>query len=205
MIAWRREKRDERAKRKPERPARIATAAKRAGWGLGMGWQGGLTVAFALLAAAGPGVAQVRVDVDLGAQVMRVAADSGVSYEWPISSGSFGRATPRGEFRPYALYPMVYSWKYGNEPMPHSIFFHGQYAIHGTLETDLLGRPASHGCIRLSPRAAATLYQLVSREGAVIRIGGGPEFVAAPPSPRLISLPMGRALELAPADSPAAH
>jgi lipoprotein-anchoring transpeptidase ErfK/SrfK len=159
-----------------------------------------LAIAFAMLAGAGPGAAQVRVDVDLGAQVMRVAANSGVSYEWPISSGSLGRATPRGEFRPYALYPMVYSWKYGNEPMPHSIFFHGQYAIHGTLETDLLGRPASHGCIRLSPRAAATLYELVSREGAVIRIGGGPEFVAAP-SPRLIALPMGRALELAPADS----
>jgi len=169
-----------------------------------MSWRGGLAAAFALLAAAGPGAAQVRVDVDLGAQVMRVAADSGVSYEWPISSGSLGRATPRGEFRPYALYPMVYSWKYGNEPMPHSIFFHGQYAIHGTLETDLLGRPASHGCIRLSPRAAATLYQLVSREGAVIRIGGGPEFAAAP-SPRLIALPMGRALELAPADSPVAR
>jgi hypothetical protein len=168
-------------------------------WGLGMGWRGGLALAFALLAAAGPGAAQVRIDVDLGAQVMRVAADSGVSYEWPISSGSFGRATPRGEYRPYALYPMVYSWKYGNEPMPHSIFFHGQYAIHGTLETDLLGRPASHGCIRLSPSAAATLYQLVSREGAVIRIGGGPEFVDLP-SPRLISLPMGRALEIAPAD-----
>jgi lipoprotein-anchoring transpeptidase ErfK/SrfK len=166
-----------------------------------MGRKAGLALAFALLAAAGPGAAQVRVDVDLGAQVMRVAANSGVSYEWPISSGSLGRATPRGEFHPYALYPMVYSWKYGNEPMPHSIFFHGQYAIHGTLETDLLGRPASHGCIRLSPRDAATLYELVSREGAVIRIGGGPEFAPPPPSPRLIALPMGRALELAPADS----
>jgi hypothetical protein len=39
----------------------------------------------------------------------------------------------------------------------------------------------------------------------VIRIGGGPEFVATPPSPRLIALPMGRALELAPADSPTAR
>jgi lipoprotein-anchoring transpeptidase ErfK/SrfK len=159
----------------------------------------GLAAALAVLAVAQPGAAQVRIDVDLGAQIMRVAADSGASYEWPISSGSLGRATPRGDFRPYALYPMVYSWKYGNEPMPYSIFFHGQYAIHGTLETDLLGRPASHGCIRLSPQAAATLYELVRREGAVIHVGGGPEFSAAP-SPRLIVLPMGRALELEPAD-----
>ena len=73
---------------------------------------------------------------------------------------------------------MVHSWKYGNEPMPYSIFFRGQYAIHGTLEVDQLGRPASHGCIRLDPRAAATLYALISREGAVIHIGGAPEFAA---------------------------
>jgi lipoprotein-anchoring transpeptidase ErfK/SrfK len=167
-----------------------------------MDWKGGLAFSLALL-AAGPGSAQVQIDVDLGAQIMRVSASAGENYEWPISSGSIGNATPRGDFRPYALYPMIYSWKYGNEPMPHSIFFHGQYAIHGTLETDLLGRPASHGCIRLSPRAAATLYQLVSREGAVIHIGGGPEFASPSPPLRLIPLPMGRALELEPADSPA--
>jgi len=164
-----------------------------------MSWSRGLGLAFALAAIAEPGAAQVRIDVDLGAQIMRVSATSGASYEWPISSGSLGRATPRGDFHPYALYPMIYSWKYGNEPMPHSIFFHGQYAIHGTLETDQLGRPASHGCIRLAPGAAATLYQLVSREGAVIHIGGGPEFAATPPI-RLISRPMGRALELESAD-----
>ncbi len=161
-----------------------------------------LALAFALCGGVAEAqAAGVQIVVDLGGQVMRVAAASGETYEWPISSGGLGRATPRGEFRPYALYPMVHSWKYGNEPMPHSIFFRGQYAIHGTEEVDLLGRPASHGCIRLDPRAAATLYALVSREGAVIHIGGGPEFVATAPSPRLIALPTGRALELAPSDS----
>jgi lipoprotein-anchoring transpeptidase ErfK/SrfK len=163
-----------------------------------------LALAFALFGGVAEAqAAGVQIVVDLGGQVMRVAAASGETYEWPISSGGLGRATPRGEFRPYALYPMVHSWKYGNEPMPYSIFFHGQYAIHGTLETDRLGRPASHGCIRLDPRAAATLYALVSREGAVIHIGGGPEFVAPTPSPRLIALPFGRALELAPSESTA--
>ena len=167
-----------------------------------MVWSGRLAIGLVLSAAAGAASAQVRIDVDLGAQIMRVAAGSGESYAWPISSGALGRATPRGEFRPYALYPMVHSWKYGNEPMPYSIFFYGQYAIHGTMETDQLGRPASHGCIRLSPRDAATLYGLVSREGAVIHIGGGPEFVPEPPALRLMRLPAGRALELAPAESP---
>ena len=56
-----------------------------------------------------------------------------------------------------ALYTMVHSAKYGNAPMPHSIFFYGQYAIHGTDAVSSLGHPASHGCIRLSPDHAATL------------------------------------------------
>ena len=51
---------------------------------------------------------------------------------WPISSGRAGYLTPRGVFRPRAIYAMVHSAKYGNAPMPHSIFFYGQYAIHGT-------------------------------------------------------------------------
>ena len=49
--------------------------------------------------------------------------------------------------------------------MPHSIFFHGGYAIHGTNAIKRLGRPASHGCIRLHPSNARTLFNLVNRNG----------------------------------------
>jgi len=56
--------------------------------------------------------------------------------------------------------------------MPHSIFFNGGFAIHGTYDLANLGRPASHGCVRISPANAATLYELVSQEGATIRIIG---------------------------------
>jgi hypothetical protein len=58
--------------------------------------------------------------------------------------------------------------------MPNSIFFAGGYAIHGTYETRSLGRPASHGCVRLSPSNAAVLYQMVQAEGARITIAGSP-------------------------------
>jgi len=71
--------------------------------------------------------------------------------------------------------------------MPHSIFFRGGYAIHGTYEVAHLGRPVSHGCVRLSPANAATLYALVKAEGATITISGAPpssSHVAAAPSPR---------------------
>jgi len=49
--------------------------------------------------------------------------------------------------------------------MPHSIFFHGGFAIHGSYEINQLGGPASHGCIRLHPDNAATLYALVQQQG----------------------------------------
>ncbi len=114
----------------------------------------------------------VRIDVDLTSQTMHVRSGSGEAYVWRISSGKEGHATPRGVFRPRALYVMVHSAKYGNAPMPHSIFFYGQYAIHGTNAVGRLGRPASHGCIRLSPGAAAVLFALVQSQGAQIRIVG---------------------------------
>ena len=49
--------------------------------------------------------------------------------------------------------------------MPFAIFFKGGYAVHATYETKRLGRPASHGCVRLSPNNAATFYQLANRNG----------------------------------------
>ena len=50
-------------------------------------------------------------------------------------------------------------------PMPHSIFFKGGYAIHGTNYIKRLGTPASHGCVRLHPDNAAQLFALVRENG----------------------------------------
>jgi len=134
-----------------------------------------LLAAFLVLAAQSRALAYVHVDVDLSSQTMSVHSDRGADFVWPISSGRQGYATPRGVFHPRALYTMVHSAKYGNAPMPHSIFFHGQYAIHGTGAVGSLGRPASHGCIRLSPGNAATLFAMVQAQGAQIRIVGSVE------------------------------
>jgi lipoprotein-anchoring transpeptidase ErfK/SrfK len=70
---------------------------------------------------------------------------------------------------------MHYSRKYDNAPMPFSIFFtNNGHAIHATNAVRYLGRVASHGCVRLAPRNAKTLYQLVKAAGgrATIKIVG---------------------------------
>jgi hypothetical protein len=105
---------------------------------------------------------------------MDVQSDGGASYSWPISSARAGYVTPNGVYSAVSLQTMHRSKKYHNSPMPHSIFFHGGYAIHGTYDTAALGRPASHGCVRISPANAATLFSLVRAEGATIQIVGSP-------------------------------
>jgi hypothetical protein len=127
----------------------------------------------ALIAAPAACEARVQITIDLSTQTMRVNA-SNASYSWPISSARGGYVTPRGTYGVQSLQTMHYSKKYHNSPMPHSIFFHGGFAIHGTYDLANLGRPASHGCVRISPADAATLYALVRREGATIQIVGSP-------------------------------
>jgi hypothetical protein len=59
-----------------------------------------------------------------------------------------------------------YSKQWDNSPMPHSIFFMKDgHAIHGTHDVKYLGKPASHGCVRLAPENALTLYSMVEKTG----------------------------------------
>ena len=143
-------------------------------------WAMGLA-AGAVFGAVGSAEATVRIDIDLATQRMHVTSNSGAAYDWPISSGRPGHGTPRGTFAPQRMYPIVYSAKYNNAPMPHSIFFSGAYAIHATNAVGHLGHVASHGCVRLAPGNAAMLYDLVKSEGAVIHIGGSSMAVAHNP------------------------
>jgi len=116
--------------------------------------------------------AEVFITVVKSDQIMYVETPTD-TYEWKVSTARQGYKTPTGDFKPYLLKTMHYSKKYDNAPMPNSIFFHGGYAIHATYDVKHLGRPASHGCIRLSPRDAKWLYQLVreyGKENTFIRI-----------------------------------
>jgi lipoprotein-anchoring transpeptidase ErfK/SrfK len=127
----------------------------------------------AMLALFGtvPAAAKITVTINLSTQMMHVRSKAG-THAWRVSTARAGYATPRGRYRPTLLKRMHYSRKYNMSPMPHAIFFNGGYAIHGTYETRKLGRPASHGCIRLAPRHAARLFEMVKSEGATITITG---------------------------------
>jgi len=115
----------------------------------------------ALLLTTEAALASVVANIDISRQRMTITVDGAPYASWPVSTGVNGYNTPMGSYRPYLVKRMHYSSKYENAPMPHSVFFRGGYAIHGTPYIKRLGRRASHGCVRLHPANAARLYKLV--------------------------------------------
>lgn len=131
-------------------------------------FQSVIAVVFGILVWAFPATAKagVQVEIEIASQTMDVYVNGQLRHSWPVSTGRRGFATPSGNFSVKRMEEEWYSKEYDDAPMPHAIFFAGGYAIHGTYETRRLGRPASHGCVRLSPANAARLYNLVERHGA---------------------------------------
>lgn len=121
--------------------------------------------ALAFLCTVNSADASIVVNIDKSNQQMSVVVDGATRYVWPVSTGRAGFGTPNGVFRPQRMARSWFSKKYYNSPMPYSIFFHHGYAIHGSYEIRRLGGPASHGCVRLHPSNAATLFALVQQHG----------------------------------------
>jgi hypothetical protein len=118
-----------------------------------------------LLALAVPAKADLLVNISKSQQRVSVMVDGAEVYRWAVSTGRRGHDTPAGNFRPARLERHWYSRQYEMTPMPWAVFFHRGYAMHATTELTNLGRVASHGCVRLRPDNAATLYSLVRRQG----------------------------------------
>jgi L,D-transpeptidase catalytic domain len=138
---------------------------------------GVLALVFGLLLAIVPGEAKskrhreplappaVVVNIDISSQSMSVRVNGWPYGYWAVSTARAGYHTPRGSYRVQRMAKVYYSKKYDNAPMPNSVFFYGGFAIHGTGHIRSLGRPASHGCVRLHPSNAAQLFALVQEYG----------------------------------------
>lgn len=123
----------------------------------------GAALGVIVVATTAPAKADVVVTVNKATQRMSVSVDGQPLYNWVVSTGVHG--TPSGTFRPQSLSRNHRSSLYNNAPMPYSIFYDGNYAIHGTTHIGQLGGRASKGCVRLHPSNAAVLFALVQKEG----------------------------------------
>lgn len=103
------------------------------------------------------------ITINKKTQTIHVSSPYG-NLDAPVSTAGKGHITPVGTFRPYTLERMHYSRKYNNSPMPYSVFFKGGYALHGTNAISRLGKPASHGCVRLHPKTAKMIFEIVRKD-----------------------------------------
>jgi hypothetical protein len=112
-----------------------------------------------------PARADLLISIDKSSQTMTVNVDGRLRYVWPVSSGAPGYDTPSGQFKPFRMEADHFSKEWDDAPMPHSIFFTMQgHAIHGSSHVKAIGTPASHGCVRLEPKNAAVLFDLVKQQ-----------------------------------------
>ncbi len=124
-----------------------------------------IALAFVIGASSSSFAARLIAHVDISSQTMTVHKDGRVIHRWKVSTGRSGYRTPTGTYGPKRMHTMWHSRKYQMSPMPYSIFFRGGYAIHGTNYVSKLGRPASHGCVRLHTANAKRLFQLTRQVG----------------------------------------
>lgn len=130
-------------------------------------------LAAAFFVTAAPAGAAVRVRIDLAAQRLEAVTPEGETVRWKISSGRRGYETPAGTYSVMRMEADHFSDEYDQAPMPYAIFFSPRgLAIHGSYERGL-GRPLSHGCVRLAVPNARQLFGWVEKHGATIEITGG--------------------------------
>jgi len=112
-----------------------------------------------------PCVAAARACVELSSQQAWLMRDGNViSGPVPVATGRASAPTDPGTFRVFWKDLHHRSSEFNNAPMPYSVFFNGGDAFHeGSLTT------RSHGCVRLTHRAAQTFYNTL-HVGDVVQI-----------------------------------
>ncbi len=117
---------------------------------------------------------KIWADVDINAQRLYLYINGALTYTWKTSTGRSGYGTPDMDQHPSGgVFDRYSSTKYpggdynGLGNMPYAVFIEGGYAIHGTTRGnwDKLGRPASHGCVRVHPDNGHIFNILVRRSG----------------------------------------
>jgi lipoprotein-anchoring transpeptidase ErfK/SrfK len=121
------------------------------------------TVENARAAAAQPArpVSSRWIEVRLATQQLIAWENGRVVMNTAISSGTRTTPTVRGTFRIGRKYEKIRmrGADYDLPNVPYAMFFHADYAIHGTYWHTSFGRPMSHGCVNMPTDKAHWLYR----------------------------------------------
>jgi lipoprotein-anchoring transpeptidase ErfK/SrfK len=134
------------------------------------------------LALAAPAAAELNIEVNVADRQLLVHENGSVIGEYEVSVGKEKNPTPTGNFTIGKIIwnpswrPPDEKWARGKTAKPPGhpdnpmkrvkIFFkEPDYYIHGTAETESLGRAGSHGCIRMDEEDVTELAKLLMEHG----------------------------------------
>lgn len=105
------------------------------------------------------------IEIDLTHQVLRAHEAERIVYEFPVSTGLWGR-TPTGDFRIWIK--LRYTKMSGGSRalgtyyylpnVPYTMYFYKAFGIHGTYWHNNFGHPMSHGCVNMRTPDAEKLF-----------------------------------------------
>lgn len=105
------------------------------------------------------------VDVDLAQQTFAAYEGERMVYAGLISSGLPRWPTRLGLYDVWSRHEttrmsggVLGDDYYYIEEVPHTLYFDGEIALHGAYWHDDFGRPKSHGCVNMPPRAAEWVF-----------------------------------------------
>jgi len=100
------------------------------------------------------------IEVDLSDQMLVAWQGEAPVFTTQVSTGKPGYETIQGEFAIYAKLPVAHmiGRDYNTPDVPWTMYFAGDFGIHGAYWHDNFGTPVSHGCVNLRVAEAQALF-----------------------------------------------
>jgi lipoprotein-anchoring transpeptidase ErfK/SrfK len=111
-----------------------------------------------------PGIEGHWIDIDLSEQMLYAYDGINRVASFLVSTGVNKYPTETGQYHIYVKYR--YSLMHGNDyylpNVPYTMYYSGDFSIHGTYWHHNFGTPMSHGCVNMDTRDAEWLYNWAS-------------------------------------------
>ncbi len=100
------------------------------------------------------------IEVNLSQQRLYAYAGNTLMNSFVVSTGTWQTPTVTGYFNVYLKYvsTTMSGPGYYLTNVPYTMYFHGDYGIHGTYWHNNFGTPMSHGCVNMRSSEAEWLY-----------------------------------------------
>ena len=110
------------------------------------------------------------IEVDISDQKLTAWQGDVPIFETIVSTGKPGFRTLPGEFAVYLRFEKtrMRGVDYDTPDVPWTMFYDGDFAIHGAYWHNNFGTPVSHGCVNLRVEEAKALYEWASKGTRVV-------------------------------------